>query len=285
MTIADLATAFDGAVNAGLEAFVEWAGNSLDVLGNGLEAIFDGLLALLMLPPFWFFIMLVALAGWRLLGVWFATFAIAGLALCVVMGLWAETMQTLALVGAATVVALSIAIPVGILAGLVPRLGRVIETVLDFLQTIPPYLYLLPGIAIIGYGPATAISATTVIAMPPALRLTALGIRTTPRDFIELGLASGMTGAQALWKIRLPYASAAILAGVNQCVMLAFGMVVIAGIVGSGGLGQAVYEAVRTLDVGRSIDAGLAIVVLTILLDRMSQRIGTLGAGGRTWTM
>lgn len=133
------------------------------------------------------------------------------------------------------------------------------------------FIYLLPAIALLGYGPATALLATFIVAVPPALRLTSLGIRMTPKEFVELGDASGVTGLQMFFKIRLPFAMPSIMAGVNQSLMMAFGMVVIAGIVGSGGLGEAIYGAVRTLDIAKSINAALAIVILTMILDRLAQ--------------
>ncbi|TIM80555.1 MAG: ABC transporter permease subunit, partial [Mesorhizobium sp.] len=134
-----------------------------------------------------------------------------------------------------------------------------------------PYIYLLPAIALLGYGPATALVATVVVAMPPAVRLTSLGIRMTPHEFIELGQASGLTPWQMFIMIRLPFAIPSVMAGINQSLMMAFGMVVIAGIVGSGGLGETIYTAVRTLDIARSINAAIAIVILTMVLDRLTQ--------------
>lgn len=135
----------------------------------------------------------------------------------------------------------------------------------------------LPAIALLGYGPATALAATCIVALPPALRLTALGISRTPQEFIELGQANGIRPWQMFAKIRLPFAFASIMAGVNQSLMMAFGMVVIAGIVGSGGLGETIYKAIRTLDIGASIDAAIAIVVLTFVLDRLTQGIAQSG--------
>ncbi len=142
---------------------------------------------------------------------------------------------------------------------------------MDLVQTLPPYIYLLPAIALLGYGTGTALVATVIVAVPPVLRLTALGIRMTPKAFLELGNASGTTGWQQFVKIRLPFAMPSIMTGINQSLMMAFGMVVIAGIVGSGGLGEVIYSAIRTLDIARSINAAIAIVVLTLILDRLAQ--------------
>jgi glycine betaine/proline transport system permease protein len=264
------------------DLFDEWTDSALEwVSDNGeflfdsirqlLEGLYDGILWLLQLPPFYLVALIVALIGWRLVNVWFAVLSGVALALCFSMGLWPETMSTLALVLTATALALAIGIPIGIAAGFFTALDRFIEPGLDLIQTLPPYIYLLPAIALLGYGPATALIATVIVAVPPAIRLTSLGIRMTPREFIELGEALGMRPAQMFFKIRLPFALPSIMAGINQSLMMAFGMVVIAGIVGSGGLGATIYDAVRTLNIGKSIDAGLAIVILTMILDRITE--------------
>lgn len=266
---------FDAFVDASLSWLESNSGGAFNFVRLILDGIFnliDGAAGAL---PWWALVGLIALLGWALVGRGFAVFAIAGLSLCSAMGLWNETMSTLALVLSSTIIALLLAIPLGTAVGLVASLTEGANAVLDFIQTMPPYIYLLPGIALLGYGPATALAATIVVAVPPALRLTAHGIRMTPLKFRELGAAAGMSPLQVLFKIRLPLALPSILAGVNQSLMLGFGMVVIAGIVGSGGLGQAVYEAVRTLQIDKAVNAGIAIVVLTIVLDRLSQQSGS----------
>lgn len=266
------------------ESALAWLGDNGEALFNAaratLEGLYGGVLWLLQLMPFYAVALALALLGWRLVGAWFGLATAAALALCAAMGLWPETMSTLALVVTATLLALLVALPAGVVAGFVPALDRLVEPVLDLIQTMPPYIYLLPAIALLGYGPASALLATFIVAVPPALRLTALGIRMTPHEFVELGRASGLTGPQMFFKIRLPFALPSIMAGVNQSLMVAFGMVVIAGIVGSGGLGETIYKAIRTLDIAKSIDAAIAIVVLTIVLDRLTQSAGRLGRGG-----
>jgi glycine betaine/proline transport system permease protein len=174
-----------------------------------------------------------------------------------------------------------VGIPIGVVAGFVRSFDGLIEPVLDLIQTLPPYIYLLPAIALMGYGPATALMATFIVAMPPAIRLTSLGIRHTPNEFIELGHATGLTPWQMFAKIRLPFAVPSVMAGINQSLMMAFGMVVIAGIVGSGGLGETIYGSVRTLDIATSINAAIAIVVLTMILDRLTQNAARLSKGAK----
>lgn len=271
MDTSAIADAFDTRIDDALF----WVSDNLAFLFDGLRALFegfyDGVLGLLGLAP-WFVVTLVLGAvAWRLVGRSFGLFAAIALAACWLMGLWPETMSTFALVLSSTFLALLLAIPIGVFAGLLPGLDRLVEPVLDLIQTLPPYIYLLPAIALLGFGPATALAATLIVAMPPAIRLTSLGIRATPTNFVELGQATGMTPAQMFWKIRLPFAISSIMAGINQSLMMAFGMVVIAGIVGSGGLGEAIYNAIRTLDIGKSIDAAIAIVILTIVIDRVTQ--------------
>ncbi|WP_312795070.1 ABC transporter permease [Tianweitania sp.] len=239
-----------------------------------LETTYDGVLWLLQVPPFYVIAVLAVLIGWRQINLLAGVAIGVALAFCSFMGLWEETMSTLALVITATALALLVGIPVGIMAGFVRSFDRFLDPVLDLVQTLPPYIYLLPAIALLGYGPATALVATFIVAVPPAVRLTSLGIRMTPNEFIELGRASGLTPWQMFTKIRMPFAVPSVMAGINQSLMMAFGMVVIAGIVGSGGLGATIYGAIRTLDIAVSINAAIAIVFLTMILDRLTQSAG-----------
>lgn len=245
-----------------------------------LDGVFNTLNVVLGAAPFWAVILIALVAGWLLVGKSFSMLAAAGLYLCHAMGLWTETMETLTLVLSSTLLALVVAIPAGVVVGLTQGLTKASDVVLDFIQTMPAYIYLLPGIALLGYGPATAMCATSLVAIPPAMRLTAHGIKMTPTQFKELGAAVGMDPMTVLFKIRIPFAYPSIMAGINQSLMLAFGMVVIAGIAGSGGLGQSVYEAVRNLEIDKSVNAGIAIVILSIVLDRFSQRLGSSKKGG-----
>ncbi|MGQ2951870.1 MAG: ABC transporter permease [Agrobacterium sp.] len=271
--------AFDEWTDATLEWVSENGESLFDYVRLVLEGLYNGILWLLELPPFYLVAVIVALVGWRLVNRWFAVLSGLALMLCYAMGLWPETMSTLALVLTATVLALAIGIPIGIAAGFFTALDRFMEPGLDLIQTLPPYIYLLPAIALLGYGPATALIATVVVAIPPAIRLTSLGIRMTPNEFLELGEAIGMTPRTMFFKIRLPFALPSIMAGVNQSLMMAFGMVVIAGIVGSGGLGETIYGSIRTLDIATSINGAIAIVVLTMVLDRITQSAARIGAG------
>lgn len=271
--------AFDAVVDTSLAWLIDEASGFFSAISTGMDAAYSASNTLMMFAPWWVVVLIVALVGWRVNGVLFAITAAAGLWLCQTMGLWTETIATLTLVFSSTLLALLIAIPLGVLVGLSAKWKHSAELVLDFIQTMPPYIFLLPGIALLGYGPATAIWATCLVAIPPALRLTAHGIFMTPAQYCELGSAVGMKPVSQVLKIRLPFAIPSILAGINQSLMLSFGMVVIAGIAGSGGLGQTIYEAVRTLKIDLAVNAGIAIVVLTIILDRISQAVCTTEKG------
>ncbi|WP_018239466.1 proline/glycine betaine ABC transporter permease [Ensifer sp. BR816] len=277
-------SAFADTFDAWTDSALEWLSDNgeflFDLVRTMLEGFYEGILWLLELPPFFVVVAVLAVAGWRLVNAWFGALAGIALVICALMGLWPETMSTLALVITATSLALFVGLPIGVIAGFLPALDRLLEPALDLIQTLPPYIYLLPAIALLGYGPATALIATFVVAMPPAIRLTSLGIRMTPHEFIELGHAIGITKWQMFFKIRLPFAMPSIMAGINQSLMMAFGMVVIAGIVGSGGLGETIYGAIRTLDIAKSIDAAIAIVVLTMVLDRITQSAARFAKGG-----
>lgn len=255
----------------------EWLFESIRAI---LEGTYEAILWGLQLAPFYVVALFLAALAWWLLGRIPAVLTAVAVVFCAFMGLWTETMSTLALVASATILALVVGIPIGIAAGFTRSLDRMLEPVLDLIQTLPPYIYLLPAIALLGYGPATALVATVIVAMPPAIRLTSLGIRMTPHEFIELGQASGLTPWQMFTKIRLPFAIPSIMAGINQSLMMAFGMVVIAGIVGSGGLGETIYGAVRTLDIATSINAAIAIVILTMVLDRLTQSAAAQAKAG-----
>jgi glycine betaine/proline transport system permease protein len=279
--MSDFTDSFDSNINDALMWVSDNANTVFDAIRATLDAVFKSVNCLFAIPPYWAVIGIVLVAGWFLIGRTFAIVAAVGLWLCFMMGLWSETMSTLTLVLSSTLIALIIAIPAGIFVGLTSGLLKASDVILDFIQTMPAYIYLLPGIALLGYGPTTAMCATTLVAIPPALRLTAHGIKMTPNQFRELGQAVGMKPSRVVFSILIPFAFPSIMAGINQSLMLAFGMVVIAGIVGSGGLGQSVYDAVRTLQIDQAINAGIAIVVLSIVLDRFSQRLGNVRLGGR----
>jgi len=205
------------------------------------------------------------LAGWRkavLAGIGF--FAIG------VLGMWAQSLDTLALILLSVAVALAIGIPVGIMCARHPALERVLRPVLDAMQTVPAFSYLVIVVLLFSIGPTSAMVATVIFALPPAIRLTSLGIRQVPANTVEAGVAFGVTKRQLLRKVQLPLAKPAIMVGVNQTIMMALGIIVIAASVGYPGLGGEVYRSLQTLHVGQALAAGLAIVAMAIVLDRVT---------------
>ncbi|MGE4297628.1 MAG: ABC transporter permease [Desulfovibrionaceae bacterium] len=238
----------------------------------GLAGLEGGML---FIPP-WLFILLAAVVAWRLarsprLGI----VAAAGLGLIWNLGLWEATVSTLALVCIATLTALAIGVPLGVGAAMFRGVHRVVMPVLDVMQTMPAFVYLIPAIPFFGLGKVAAIFSTVIFAMPPAIRLTCLGIRQVPAELVECADAFGSSRWQKLVKLEFPLAMPTIMAGVNQTVMLALSMVVIAAMIGAKGLGGEVWRAIQRLQMGRGFEAGLGIVIVAMILDRVLQKIGT----------
>lgn len=236
---------------------------------TGINALNDSLMWL----PEWALLALIALLCLKLAGPRLAMGAVAGLALIWNLGLWNPMIETLTLVVFATMVAVIIALPVGIAAALSNRLYRVIMPVLDFMQTMPAFVYLIPAIPFFGIGSVSAIFATVIFSMPPAIRFTTLGIRQVPVELIEAADAYGATRSQKLFKVQLPLSLPTVMAGINQTIMLALSMVVIAAMIGADGLGSEVWRAIQRLRPGDGFEAGIAVVILAMLLDRLTQSL------------
>ncbi|SFY44132.1 glycine betaine/proline transport system permease protein [Paracoccus pantotrophus] len=234
--------------------------------------------ALLALPPL-AVIGLAVLAA--LLAIHLRAAILAGccLGFCWLSGLWTGSMQTIALVAVAVTISVAIAFPLGILAARRPRLEAGLRPVLDIMQTVPPWVYLIPAVMIFSLGRVPAIIATIVYGVPPMLRLTTLAFRGVPRDLKELGQAIGAKPGTILWKIELPAARPTLLVGLNQCILLSLAMVVLAGLVGAGGLGAEVTRGLTRMEMGLGLRAGLAIVAVALLMDRLSR--GAIERGGR----
>jgi len=190
------------------------------------------------------------------------------------MGLWDSTVSTIALVLIATLIAIMIGIPLGIASAMSQVVYRIVMPILDVMQTMPAFVYLIPAIPFFGLGKVAAIFSTVVFAMPPAIRLTCLGIKQVPSELVECADAFGSDRWQKLFKLELPLATPTIMAGVNQTVMLALSMVVIAAMIGAKGLGGEVWKAIQRLQMGYGFEAGIGIVIVAILLDRVLQRVG-----------
>ena len=267
------------------ERMITWMTDNWSGFFNGVERFVDTLIdffemVFLFPHPYVMVALLAALAwwatGWRKYGL--ALFAVIGFTLILGMGLWSRTMQTLALVLVSTLIALFIGIPVGIWAGRSIKVERVVRPILDFMQTMPAFVYLIPAVFFFSIGKVPGAVATVVFAMPPCVRLATLGLRQVPHDVIEASDAFGCTPMQQLFKVQLPMALPSILAGVNQTIMLALSMVVIAALIGAGGLGGQVVRGITQLRLGMGFESGIAIVILAMYLDRITHALGSWSA-------
>ncbi|WP_341958600.1 ABC transporter permease subunit [Pseudomonas sp. RC10] len=200
-----------------------------------------------------------------------AVFAALMLAFCLFSGLWVASMQTIALVSVAVLISVAIAFPLGVLAARVKRVDEAFQPILNIMQTVPPWVYLIPAVILFSLGRVPAIIATIVYGIPPMLRLTTLAFKQLPKDLLELGQASGASPKDILFKIELPTAAPTLLVGLNQCILMSLAMVVLAGLVGAGGLGAEVTRGLSRMEMGLGLRAGLAIVAIALLLDRLSR--------------
>lgn len=220
----------------------------------------------------------VVIALFTILVGWLANYRIGiftfiGLLFAYGIGIWDETMSTVALAISGTVTTLIIGIPLGILASQSSILERIVRPILDFMQTLPSFVYLIPAVMFFGMGKVAALVATMIFAMPPAVRLTILGIREVSKEIVEAAHAFGSNRWQTLKDVQLPLAMPTIMAGVNQCIMMALSMTVIASMIGAGGLGNVVLRSMQSLNIGMGTVGGLGIVILAIILDRLTENI------------
>jgi glycine betaine/proline transport system permease protein len=229
---------------------------------------------LLLSLPIWLLTTVFALlAAWRVS--WrFSVFVLAAFALVAGMDLWQPTASTLALVLSSTLFSLFVGLPLGVLGAKSDLCHRAMRPVLDLMQTMPAFVYLIPAAMFFGLGKVPGTIATIIFATPPAVRLTSLGIRQVPKEIVEAGRAFGCTETQLLFKVQLPSAMPSIMAGVNQNIMLALSMVVIASMIGAGGLGNEVLRGIQRMDIGLGFEGGIGVVLLAIILDRITQSFG-----------
>jgi glycine betaine/proline transport system permease protein len=250
-----------------LTTYFEWF---FDAISRGITSFLDFLISgLLWLPPPVTVLVIAALAYYLRRSWILSAGVVIGLVFIINQDLWKETMETLALVVGATSVSMAIGVPIGIAAGHREWLYRFLQPLLDLMQTLPTFVYLIPALVLFGLGLAPGLIATVIFAVPAPIRLTHLGITSVPKQLIEAGEAFGATKRQLLWKIELPAALPTIMAGFTQCIMLSLSMVVIAALVGANGLGKPVVRALNSVNVPLGLEAGLAIVVLAIILDRV----------------
>ncbi|MGB6105390.1 MAG: proline/glycine betaine ABC transporter permease [Pusillimonas sp.] len=226
------------------------------------------------IPP-WAFLLLVAALSWHATRKPVATVLyVVCLYLIGAVGLWDKLIQTFSLVLVSTLVSIVLGVPIGIVAARSRLLRRVLTPVLDVMQTLPSFVYLIPVLMLFGLGKVPALFATIIYAVPPLIRLTILGLRQVDPDIMEAAQAFGVTRWQMLTRVTLPLARPSIMAGINQTTMMALAMVVVASMIGARGLGEDVLAGIQTLDVGRGLQAGVAIVILAIVIDRITQAYG-----------
>lgn len=260
------------------EVIIDWLkdhGDSFfDGMKEGVMFIIDQLEAFLIFVPWWLLIIAVVLLAWWLSGKKLALLTGIGLCLIYSIDLWDEMMETLALVFSSTFLALLIGIPLGIWMAKKEMAEKIIKPILDFMQTMPAFVYLIPSVIFFGLGKMPGAIATIIFAMPPVVRLTNLGIRQVPEDVIEAAVSFGSTPGQMLRKVQIPLAMPTILTGVNQTIMLSLSMVVISAMIGARGLGEIVLNGVTQMQIGKGFEGGIAVVILAIILDRLTQSVG-----------
>jgi glycine betaine/proline transport system permease protein len=241
-----------------------------DAVSGVLATIIEGLTAVLLWLPPALVMVAVAAGAWWLHRSWrLSLFILVAFALIANLGYWRPTMETLSLVMFATLTCVAVGVPVGIAAAHRPWFYAALRPVLDLMQTIPTFVYLIPTLILFGLGVVPGLISTVIFAVPAPIRLTHLGVSSVPRALLEAGEAFGATRWQLLWKVELPYALPTIMAGITQCIMLSLSMVVIAALVGADGLGKPVVRALNTVNIAMGFEAGLAIVILAIVLDRL----------------
>jgi len=257
---------------------VQWMTVSLSPFFNVITTIIREPLVkiehLLWWMPWWSIIIISTGISWKFAGRAIAIIAFLGMLFIGAMGLWDDTMTTLAIIIVSVLVSLIVGIPIGVLAAKSERFESFLRPILDGMQTMPSFVYLIPAVFFFGLGKVPAVVATFIYAVPPCIRLTNLGIRQVSAEVVEAGKAFGTTSNQLLFKIQLPLAMPTIMAGVNQTIMLALSMVVIASMIGASGLGLEVLRGIERLDVGRGFIAGISIVIVAIMIDRVSQAMG-----------
>ena len=262
-----------------IESFIEWItvtfGFVFDVIKVIVDGAFEAMSFVLIAPPFYVMIAVAAALGLATRGWKFAVGTVVGLGLILGVNQWENAMATLALVLVASIIAIVISIPLGVVAAKSSVASSIIRPILDFLQTMPAFVYLVPALILFRVGEVPGIVATIIFAMAPGVRLTELGIRGVDKEVVEAGQAFGASPWRILRQIQLPLATPTIMAGINQVIMLSLSMVVIAGMVGAGALGGEIVAALARLDVALGFEAGLAVVILAIFLDRITAALGS----------
>ena len=260
-----------------IDVWLDWLKDNLSPVFQAIKNVIVWFLIALEDMMLWFtwpaLIGAVALSSWLLVSFRMALFAAVSLLLLATFGLWESTVETMALIIVTVTLSILIAVPMGIWASQSERLDAVLRPILDAMQTMPSFVYLVPAIAFFSLGDTPAVLATLIYAVPPAVRLTNLGIRQLPAETLEAADSFGMTRSQMLIKVKIPLAIPTIMAGINQTTLMALAMVVIASLVGAGGLGEDVNRGLGRIEPGNAFLAGLGIVFLAIIIDRLTQAL------------
>lgn len=244
-------------------------------LGSVIEKLLDAVASVLTTPPsIVMVIIMTAIVFWFTRRKLATVMSLLGLLLIINMQLWTETMDTLSLVLVSALICFIVGIPLGIWSAKSKIVERIVKPILDFMQTMPAFVYLIPAVLFFKIGDVPGVVATVIFATPPAVRLTNLGIRQVPVEIIEASKSFGSTSSQMLFKVQLPMALPTILAGVNQTIMLSLSMVVIAAMIGAGGLGEKVLSGITQLKIGLGFESGVAVVILAMILDTVTQSLG-----------
>ncbi|MCY7325223.1 MAG: ABC transporter permease subunit [Microbacteriaceae bacterium] len=269
-------------VSDGIDVLTDSLRPLFDLIRLVLVSLYEAVEFVLLSPPFWAIIIIAAALAYFVKGWKFAAGTIVGLFVIVGVNQWENSMASLALVLVASAIAIAISVPLGIVAARSNRASATIRPILDFLQTMPAFVYLVPALILFRVGVVPGIVATIVFAMAPGVRFTELGIRGVDKEVVEAGHAFGSSPWRILRQIQLPLAMPTIMAGINQVIMLSLSMVVIAGLVGGGGLGSDVVQALSRIDVALGFEAGLSVVIIAIYLDRLTAALS--GKRRTMWT-
>ena len=264
------------AIDTAVRSFAVWADPVLSKISGGLRGMVNGINFLLSHIPWLLLVLLVVLVSWkarkrlRTAILYGFLFSLVG-----AVGYWEMMLVTLSIVITSVIISLIIGLPVGVLLSSSDRANEIVRPVLDTMQTMPVFVYLIPALLLFGTGNAPAVMATVVYAVVPSIRLTSLGIRQVDKEVVEAAKAFGSTKPQALFKVQIPQALPTIMTGVNQTLMMAMAMVVTTSMIGARGLGMEVLEAVNRIEIGRGLVAGASVVILAIILDRLTQSWGS----------
>ncbi len=258
-----------------IDAIMHWVltnwGVFFDAVGDSILLVLLYIERFLLWMPWFVAVLLVGLLAWRVMRHWLAGVVMAAFLIVIgSFGYWDLSMMTLAIIIAAVIISLAVGIPVGIIMAKNNRVEAIIRPVLDAMQTMPSFVYLIPALMLFGLGKVPAVFATIIYAVPPVIRLTNVGIRQVPQSIVEAAQAFGSNGRQVLFEVQIPLAIPSIMVGINQTTMMALAMVVIASMIGARGLGLEVLLSINRIEVGRGFEAGLSIVLLAIIIDRIT---------------